>query len=527
MLHSISVIRGLKQSSLLTVLRKSRIARELPNWPVGDCRTDCVAEKSSLQFQRNVAWGIAMLRFARLRAGRLALLSVIAAACRHGARRGLTILICSASFWGIVSGIVVGVVSDARQPASAQEKQVGPYMPGTKEDRARIRKIAVNFAKSYYKKGHELLEKLSGKPCDSKQDAQKVAELQKEWDEANEGLNVAMDNIISHSEDLTEDERSALASMTTAKEELEHTAGPARAEKQAAYDKVRQHFREITSERREKIRTELAEGKEDISYTADCPTYAVLPPNGPITVSVNVDYADLTSTTKFKTATDTETIRGDPSLLQLSGKATLGPWFVKGQIEFGNANSGSLADVFPAFPAANFSGSINSGTLYDVIADAGYDFLRGPDYRVGAFGGYYSLNPSLYGTIAGGAAVGPILIDHWQAARVGVDFEETFFAGDRRVVLSANVAGLPFVAIHSGAFYGTGGGVQGEVRLSFPLPNVPLRGDVFVQDTYMTASGSVVGGSMRADNSNWVIGGGLTYSFGATNPPPAMPILTK
>lgn len=57
------------------------------------------------------------------------------------------------------------------------------------------------------------------------------------------------------------------------------------------------------------------------------------------------------------------------------------------------------------------------------------------------------------------------------------------------------------------------GGVQTDIRLVFPLPNVPLVGNIFAQFTDMNASGNSVGVPMTVNNQNWAFGGGLTGSF--------------
>jgi hypothetical protein len=280
-------------------------------------------------------------------------------------------------------------------------------------------------------------------------------------------------------------------------------------------------------EERDRVRKALEEGKElTLVAPTGCPSYAILAPNGePATVTVNVNYVNLFSTTTFISPTDTLKVKNDPTQVQLNGRANYGPWFLNGQLSFGGNSSGSFTDMFPAFPAANFSGNVNSGPIYDVIADAGYNFLQGPELRVGAFGGYYSLSEYLYGTIAGGTATIPILADHWQAMRVGVSVEKAFSAASWPFLLKLDIAGLPIVNLQSGGLNAHGDGVQGDVRLIVPIPYLPLTGNIFFQDTYMTVSGTSVGVPMTVRNDNWAIGAGLSYSFGGTtHPAPAYPV---
>jgi hypothetical protein len=232
-------------------------------------------------------------------------------------------------------------------------------------------------------------------------------------------------------------------------------------------------------------------------------------------VAVNLNYSDMNSTTTFKTATDTLKVHGDPSMVQLSGQAGAGPWFVDGQIDFAGAPSGSYTDMFPAFPAANFTGHVNSGSVYDLTLDGGYNFIQTLDLRIGGFGGYYSLSSYLYGNVGGGIAAAPVLSDHWQAARAGVAFDKAFSIADTPFVFSGSVAGL-FDNLQTGAFNGNGNGVQARVQLMFPVPYLPLTGNVFAQYTDMNASGSTAGVPMSVNNQNWAVGAGLSMAIFGT-----------
>lgn len=234
-----------------------------------------------------------------------------------------------------------------------------------------------------------------------------------------------------------------------------------------------------------------------------------------ISVAINLDFSSSQSRTTYKTKDDIYKVKIDPSQLQLNGQANFGPWFLNGQLSFGGYPSGSFSDVFPAVPAANFSGIVNSGTMYDFTVDGGYNFIKVPGWSVGAFGGYYSHSEYMYGMTTGATGSFPVLSTHWQAARAGLMAAHGFFVGNTPFILMGSVTGL-YDNLQSGTFNGNGGGVQTDIRLVFPLPNVPLVGNIFAQYTDMNASGNSVGVPMTVNNQNWAFGGGLSLAFGET-----------
>ncbi|HVX78501.1 MAG TPA: outer membrane beta-barrel protein [Bradyrhizobium sp.] len=181
------------------------------------------------------------------------------------------------------------------------------------------------------------------------------------------------------------------------------------------------------------------------------------------------------------------------------------PWnvFAKGFVGAGSTGNGHMNDEdfgliagqiytgSPYIPYTNTLSSLVNGTIHYGAADIGYDFLRGRDYRLGAFAGYFYLNQYMaaYGCVQQAnqsAACGtnpaflavptsgsPIIseTDKWQALRLGI-------AGDvmvtERVKLSGEAAYLPYVrfdgydihyagntGIVAGAFPASSNGGQG------------------------------------------------------------------
>lgn len=180
------------------------------------------------------------------------------------------------------------------------------------------------------------------------------------------------------------------------------------------------------------------------------------------------------------------------------------PWnfFVKGYIGGGITNQGHMNDedfsivIFPSIggysntlsPAV--TGNIGYGTV-----DAGYDFLRGPGYKVGAFAGYFWFNQDMaaYGCTAIAwinctpnpvpTSGSPVVTesDKWTAARIGISGETML---TDRIKISADVAWLPWVWLNSIDDHfvgntgvldeiisasGKGNGVQAEVSASYYL----------------------------------------------------------
>jgi len=187
------------------------------------------------------------------------------------------------------------------------------------------------------------------------------------------------------------------------------------------------------------------------------------------------------------------------------------PWnlFMKGYIGGGSTWSGHMNDedfgvplpvLVPPGPGIIYapysntvSGIVTGNISYGVI-DGGYDLLRGPGYKVGAFVGYFYLNQQInaFGctpianlncipTIPASGNPGITENKTWRAVRVGVSGETML---SDRVKLSGEVAYLPYVNIigpnqhffgNSGVLaevfpeFGTGVGVQLEALVSYYL----------------------------------------------------------
>ena len=135
-------------------------------------------------------------------------------------------------------------------------------------------------------------------------------------------------------------------------------------------------------------------------------------------------------------------------------------WFLKGLIGGGGFRKGTLTDEdFPpgiAPYSATLSVLDNSFPLYASV-DAGYNLLRGPDFRLGAFAGYHFLrevvsaqgcnqiaaNPFICGFVPVPGTVKVITQDNtWEALRIGLDGAVDITS---RLKLSVDAAWLPFV----------------------------------------------------------------------------------
>jgi opacity protein-like surface antigen len=142
------------------------------------------------------------------------------------------------------------------------------------------------------------------------------------------------------------------------------------------------------------------------------------------------------------------------------------PWngFVKGFIGGGRTRSGHMndEDFFPTlgadgelFPYSNtLSGSVTGTTGYGVI-DAGFDFLRSPEYKLGVFAGYFYFhqNMNAFGctpivainctpSIPTSGSPGITENDKWSALRIGIAGETML---TENVKVSGEVAYLPWV----------------------------------------------------------------------------------
>jgi hypothetical protein len=224
-----------------------------------------------------------------------------------------------------------------------------------------------------------------------------------------------------------------------------------------------------------------------------------------------VGYGKNSSQTTITSPTDRQKTKQDPSQAFIAGRVDLGPWFATGQITFAGTPHGTFTDVFPAFPAANTSATINSGQIYGMIGDAGYTVYNSADLKVGVFGGFYSYDEFLYGAFPGFTGQFPLLASQWRAGEGGVNIDKTFMVGSVPFDFSLTAAGL-FDHLRSGAFGGNGGGARVSGNLSFPIGAV--RGNVFAQYTDMNASGSNTGVPLTFNNQNWLVGAGISYAFG-------------
>jgi hypothetical protein len=147
-----------------------------------------------------------------------------------------------------------------------------------------------------------------------------------------------------------------------------------------------------------------------------------------------------------------------------------GGFFAKGYVGFGSASQGSLQDEdFPPIPLPfapfvdNHYSSTNSeqhnGNLAYASADLGYDFVRGGDFRLGAFAGYHYFHEivNAFGCQqeAGDAYICQPTVptdyevitqsNTWQSVRVGLEGAVKFGS---RFMLTAEGAWLPYVYLN-------------------------------------------------------------------------------
>ncbi len=109
---------------------------------------------------------------------------------------------------------------------------------------------------------------------------------------------------------------------------------------------------------------------------------------------------------------------------------------------------------------SNTLSNLGAGNINYGVIDGGYDFLRGPGYKVGAFAGYFSFHQfmaalgcqSIAATLCAGAGAVPsstLLItetNSWKALRIGLSGEAML---TDRVKLSTDIAYLPYVTDES------------------------------------------------------------------------------
>jgi opacity protein-like surface antigen len=136
-------------------------------------------------------------------------------------------------------------------------------------------------------------------------------------------------------------------------------------------------------------------------------------------------------------------------------------FFVKGTIGAGAVTSGSLKDEdFPPGinPYSATASAQRDGNLFYLTGDAGYDFWTGPNYKLGAFVGFFHerelLNAHGCAQVASNPFVcQPAISDpilgitedaRWFAARVGLSGEVTLW---NRLRLGADAAWLPYVRL--------------------------------------------------------------------------------
>jgi opacity protein-like surface antigen len=180
------------------------------------------------------------------------------------------------------------------------------------------------------------------------------------------------------------------------------------------------------------------------------------------------------------------------------------PWnvFIKGYLGGGFIGSGRMNDEdfgIPLLGPAGFTYAAYSNTLSPVVTgstvygafDGGFDFLRGPGYKVGAFAGYFYFNQQMNAAgcapLANINCIPPLPVgspvitenDTWRAWRIGLSGETML---SDRLKLSGEAAYLPYV-IFAGVdqhFFGnsgivasnnpesgTGRGVQLEAVVSY------------------------------------------------------------
>ncbi len=145
--------------------------------------------------------------------------------------------------------------------------------------------------------------------------------------------------------------------------------------------------------------------------------------------------------------------------------ASTNGWFLKGYVGLGAISNGSLQDEdFPTLTFAPYSSTTSeqyNGYLTYATLDVGHDLVRGGDFNLGAFAGYFIFkeNVNAFGCTQNATnpdvcqpavPTGVEVISQtniWQSPRVGVD-GSIMFGG--RFKLSADAAWLPYVTL-SGA----------------------------------------------------------------------------
>jgi outer membrane protease len=193
-------------------------------------------------------------------------------------------------------------------------------------------------------------------------------------------------------------------------------------------------------------------------------------------------------------------------------------FFIKGYVGAGILNRGQLNDEdFPPFiaPYSSTFSEQREGTLAYASADLGFNLIRQPDFRLGAYAGYHYLDQTVnaYGCVqaAGNAAIcgnpvpnnvlGITQSNHWNSVRVGLD--ATIRLGGP-VSFNLDAAYLPYVKLSGGDSHwlrigtapgsftgeipedGQGRGYQIEAALAFavsPQVNIAVGGRYWRMDT--------------------------------------------
>jgi hypothetical protein len=136
-------------------------------------------------------------------------------------------------------------------------------------------------------------------------------------------------------------------------------------------------------------------------------------------------------------------------------------WFMKSYLGAGGLWSGKLIDEdFPPIttPYSATRSSQKDGSPFYGSIDVGYNFVRGPDFHVGAFAGYHFLRETVNAFGCGQIAANPMIcagavpdvlrvisqVNNWHSVRVGLDAEVEF---GNRLKLNVDAAWLPYVAL--------------------------------------------------------------------------------
>ena len=217
------------------------------------------------------------------------------------------------------------------------------------------------------------------------------------------------------------------------------------------------------------------------------------------------------------------------------------PWnlFVKGFIGGGGTNNGDMNDEDFLIPlggtVAAYSNTLSpavTGSIGYGAIDGGFDFLRGPGYKVGVFGGYFVLNQEMkaFGCTpianincipAVPTSGSPVITenDNWQAARIGLAGETML---TDRVKISGEVAYLPWAQFNGvdQHFFGNSGILASDNPESGRGQGVQLEA---LASYYITPEWSVgLGGRYWG---MWTTNGQIVrdYSAGVIPPAPTTP----